>query len=466
MDYDIVAGVGPNGAGGRRGQDRARGGALLRRARRAGHRHRRARRGRAAAARADLRCARDAGSSAATRSESFLAADLIVRLAGRARAPSRWPRRAQQGVRDHRRDRAGGVASSRRRIVGVTGTNGKSTTTALAGAIAAATGPADLRRRQPGHAAHRGRRHAGGDGRAGWSSSSCRAFSSRPPRRSTRASPCCSTSRPITSIATPASTPTARPSCKLVAQPRRRRRRGGQRRRPVLLGRRRAAAQTHSRAHLLGAAPARRRPARHRRRRSTAATWWRSASAIPSASCTWSAATTSATRWPRSCSARQRARHLRRRCARPWAPSGRCRTAWSWSASGVGSVLRRLQGHQRRLGRRRPRRLPAPLRADRRRARQGRLLRAAGRRAARQPLPRRGADRRGAPTRSPPPSPRRRSRVRRARATPGGRGRARRACARSRATRSCCRRPAQLLRHVPQLRASRPRLPRPPWRRC
>ena len=92
-------------------------------------------------------------------------------------------------------------------LIGVTGTNGKTTTTELLGAILRAAGRPRRGRRQRRPRAHR-RRRADRAGRRR-SSASSRASSSRTCTRSRATSPCSSTSSPTTSTVTAASRRTA-----------------------------------------------------------------------------------------------------------------------------------------------------------------------------------------------------------------------------------------------------------------
>ena len=139
--------------------------------------------------------------------------------------------RGARGARraGHRRDRAGVALAARAAIVAITGTKGKSTTTTLIGPDArgrraaacwwAATSACRSARRST-----RRRRT-----RCTWSRRA--ASSSRRSTRSTRGSPCCSTSRPTTSIATRPSTAYARGQGADLREPDGRRLGGGQRRR-------------------------------------------------------------------------------------------------------------------------------------------------------------------------------------------------------------------------------------------
>ena len=97
----------------------------------------------------DVRC------SAPTIPPLSTASTLVVPSPGvppRSRAPAGGGRARHPG---RERDRDRGAPSRHARSLAVTGTNGKSTTTTLLGAMLAARRPARLRRRQPRHAARR-----------------------------------------------------------------------------------------------------------------------------------------------------------------------------------------------------------------------------------------------------------------------------------------------------------------------
>ena len=157
-------------------------GAVLRGARRAGHGHRQ----RGADELGDARDAgstrRHAGSSAATRRERSSTPTRSCCRPACPRSPSSCAARSRACAITGEMELAVAL-HRRRRIVGVTGTNGKSTTTTLAGEIARADRAADVRRRQPRRAARRGGRHAGGDAKRDLRRRGCRASSWRPSRR-------------------------------------------------------------------------------------------------------------------------------------------------------------------------------------------------------------------------------------------------------------------------------------------
>ena len=132
-------------------------------------------------------------------------ADLVVVCPGvplRRRPSSRAARAPGVPVLGRGRARLRASSPTARRCVGITGTNGKSTTTALAGRALRRRGPTHLRRRQPGHAALRGRA-LGPARRRAWCELSCfqlEGIERLPAPRARRSS----TSPRTTSTATPA----------------------------------------------------------------------------------------------------------------------------------------------------------------------------------------------------------------------------------------------------------------------
>ena len=202
-------------------------------------------------------------------------------------------------------------------------------------------------------------------------------------RRSTRASPCCSTSRPITSIATPDLDGYAAAKARIFAAQTARRLRRGELRRSRC---RCAPAPRPQPPRWLLDRPRRWPPAPGSRAIRSCVQARRAAHRVATRrDCPGSSGsgTTRPTRWrrcwPRAWSAPRRPRRAPA-CSR----SARCAHRMELVADADGiDLLRRLEGDQRRRRGRGARRLPAPGRPHRRRPRQGRRLRAAGRGAAR-----------------------------------------------------------------------------------
>ena len=115
------------------------------------------------------------------------------------------------GVRHHRRHRAAGAGRTGARFVGITGTNGKSTTTALIGHILKQAGLQRGGRRQSRHAGARLWQPLEPDGVYVLETVVLPARADALAGRSTWR--CCSTSRPTISTATAAWTATSPPSC-------------------------------------------------------------------------------------------------------------------------------------------------------------------------------------------------------------------------------------------------------------
>ena len=411
----------------------------------------------------------DVGARQAHRRRSFLEADLIVVSPG---VPDIEPLQVarKKGVRV-----TGEIELAaefiQAPIVGVTGTNGKSTVTALAGEIARQTGTADLRRRQPGHAAHHRGRHAGGDARGHLVVVELSSFQLETVEKLHPRAAALLNLTPDHLDRYPASMDLRRGQAQRSrAQPRRRRRRGRQRRRSVLLGARGERLRKRTRVRTFSPRRARddnRRAIDGCRRR--AASWSRSASAIPIGELQPGRPAQPRQRARRHpAHARQRARHLR--------PGAR-------GAGGVPPAAASHAARRREARRSRfyddskatnvdsvvagARRLPDAVRAHRRRARQGRLVRAAGAARCATIAAARWCSSARRPTRSTAraaPTIRRTTEPRRARDVDGGGGRARRR-ARAAGRRGGAVAGVQLLRHVRQLRASRPRLRGAQWRR-
>ena len=357
MDYDIVAASGQQGAGRRRGQTGVAVAKFCARARRAGDRHRQ----RAGAELHGARCRRSATASrwelGGHEQRTFLERRPDRAVARRARDPSCVAARASRACAITGEIELASRVHPRRRSSAITGTNGKSTMTALAGEMREQTGRPTFVGGNLGTPLIDARRHAGGDGARGSSSSSCRASSSRP----------CETLHPR-AAALLNITPdhldryadvdalrrgqAAHLAANLrgddvavvnaddaVLRARRRRRRCARASAPTRCSRASDAARAtpSSTAIVDGARPG-----------------GAGASAIRSPSCTSSAATTSATRWRRSCSCAAASSPAVRRGARGAArvPAAAAPHAARRRARGV-ALLRRLQGHQRRRGRRR-----------------------------------------------------------------------------------------------------------------